>query len=229
VPGTGRLRRAWREGPAEIEGFAEDYAGVIAGLLDLHQATLDAQWLRAAEQLQATQDELFWDAGAGGYFASAAGSELVLRLKDDYDGAEPTASSVSLSNLVRLSVLAGESGDDAPYRARARRTAEGLRAQWSAAPHALPVMLCGLADLLAEPAHVVIAGDARDPAWRALAEAVWSAVPRSAPVYVLTPACAEWAANMGPQGGRPTAYLCRDFACEAPVTTAEALRELLAG
>lgn len=230
----GVLLRAWRDGPAAIDGFAEDYACVIAGLLDLHQATLDPRWLRLAEKLQATLDAHFWDEAEGGYFSAPEGTELVLRLKDDYDGAEPTASSVALSNLVRLSVLAGEPAVAetaslalAPYRVRAVRTATGLRAQWSGAPHALPVFLCGLADLLAEPAHVVLAGDPRDPAFTALASVVHAAPPFSAPLYLLTPDCTAWAKEMAAIDGRPTAYLCRDLACQAPVTNAAALRALL--
>ena len=234
-PARAVLRRSWREGAATIDGFAEDYACVIAGLLDLHQATLDPQWLRFAEKLQATLDALFWDEAEGGYFSAPAGTELVLRLKDDYDGAEPAASSVAVSNLVRLSVLAGEPAATAspdaalaPYRARAVRTVEGLRAQWSGAPHALPVLLCGLADLLAEPAHVVLAGDPRDPAFTALASAVHAAPPFSAPLHLLTPDCARWAADMPALEGRPTAYLCRDLACQTPVTSSAALRAQLA-
>ncbi len=234
VAERGVLLRSWREGPSAIDGFAEDYACVIAGLLDLHQATLDPRWLRFAEKLQATLDAFFWDEAEGGYFSAPADTELVLRLKDDYDGAEPTASSVAVANLVRLSVLAGEPSATAapdaalaPHRARAVRTVEGLRAQWSGAPHALPVMLCGLADLLAEPAHVVLAGDPRDPAYTALASVVHAAPPFSAPLHLLTPDCAAWAADMPALEGRPTAYLCRDLACQAPVTNPAALRALL--
>jgi hypothetical protein len=227
VAERGVLRRSWRDGPAEIDGFAEDYACVIAGLLDLHQATLDGHWLRWAERLQQTLDAYFWDEAEGGYFAAPAGTELVLRLKDDYDGAEPTASSVALSNLTRLSILKGEEGPDGRYRGRARRTVEGLRARWSGVPHALPVLLCGLADYLAEPAHVVIAGERSDPGFAALAEVVRAAPPFSAPVHLLTPGDAEWAREMVAAGGRPTAYFCRDRVCQAPVTTVEALRGLL--
>ncbi|MCX6937688.1 MAG: hypothetical protein NTU80_07275 [Verrucomicrobia bacterium] len=231
-PTTGRLLRSWREGQAAIDGFAEDYACVTAGLLDVHQATLDSHWLALAQKLQATLDARFWDEAEGGYFSAPEGTELILRLKDDYDGAEPTASSVALGNLVRLSVLTGEpaaaaSSALAPYRHRAERLAQGFRSQWSTAPHALPVMLCALADWLAEPAHVVLAGDPRDPAFTALASAVHGAPPISAPLHLLTPDCAEWAAGMTAQDGRPTAYLCRDLACQPPVTTPSALRALL--
>jgi uncharacterized protein len=206
---------------------------VIAGLLDLHQSTLDSRWLRFAEKLQATLDREFWDEAAGGYFSAPAGTELVLRLKDDYDGAEPAASSVAVSNLVRLSILAGETAslEAAPagsYRARALRTIEAFRSQWAGAPHAMPVLLCGLADALAEPAHVVLAGDPADPAFGALAEVIHSAPPMSAPLLLLTPGCAAWASGMTTLEGRPTAYLCRDLACQAPVTAPSALQALLA-
>jgi len=235
VPARRVLLRSWRDGPAAIDGFAEDYACVVAGLLDLHQATLDPHWLRFAEKLQAALDARFWDEAEGGYFSAPADTELVLRLKDDYDGAEPAASSFALSNLVRLSILQGEPASNetapalAPHRARAARVAEAFRSQWSGAPHALPVLLCGLADLLAEPSHVILAGDPADPAFTALASVVHAAPPFSAPVYLLTPYDAAWARDMVPLGGRPTAYLCRDLACQTPVTNPTALRELLLG
>jgi len=235
VPARRVLLRSWRDGPAAIDGFAEDYACVVAGLLDLHQATLDPHWLRFAEKLQAALDARFWDEAEGGYFSAPADTELVLRLKDDYDGAEPAASSFALSNLVRLSILQGEPASNetapalAPHRARAARVAEAFRSQWSGAPHALPVLLCGLADLLAEPSHVILAGDPADPAFTALASVVHAAPPFSAPVYLLTPYDAAWARDMVPLGGRPTAYLCRDLACQTPVTNPIALRELLLG
>jgi hypothetical protein len=235
VPARRVLLRSWRDGPAAIDGFAEDYACVVAGLLDLHQATLDPHWLRFAEKLQAALDARFWDEAEGGYFSAPADTELVLRLKDDYDGAEPAASSFALSNLVRLSILQGEPASNetapalAPHRARAARVAEAFRSQWSGAPHALPVLLCGLADLLAEPSHVILAGDPTDPAFTALASVFHATPPFSAPVYLLTPYDAAWARDMVPLGGRPTAYLCRDLACQTPVTNPTALRELLLG
>ena len=227
-PAAGTLRRSWREGRVGADGFAEDYACVIAGLLDLHQATLETSWLRLAEKLQATMDRLFWDEAGGGYLAAPAAAGLILRLKDDYDGAEPTASSVALSNLVRLSVLHGESLiQGGAYRDRARRLAEAFRSQWSGAPHAMPVLLCGLADFLSEPAHVVLAGDRRDPDFAALAEVVHAAPPLNTPVYLLTPDDVAWAKEMSVPGRPPTAYFCRDYACQAPARTASELRAAL--
>jgi uncharacterized protein YyaL (SSP411 family) len=173
-------------------------------------------------------DRLFWDETAGGYFAAPADGGRVLRLNDDYDGAEPAASSVALSNLVRLSVLRGESlFQGGGHRDRARRLAEAFRSQWSGAPHAMPVLLCGLADYLSEPAHVVLAGDRGDPAFAALAEVVHAAPLLNAPVHLLTGDDAAWAAEMPAVNQRPTAYFCRDYVCHSPVQTAHELRRAL--
>ena len=83
----GQLLRAWRDGPAPAAGFAEDYAFLVQGLVDLYEASFDIRWLQWAEQLQEKMDGLFFDAERGGYFNSQAGdANLVVRLKEDYDG-----------------------------------------------------------------------------------------------------------------------------------------------
>ena len=91
-----------------IQGFLEDYSNTVQAMLDLYSATLDESWLELAEKLQKVQDNLFLDKEQGGYFASREGDpEVLLRLKDDQDGAEPSANSVSAMNLLRLGKLLG--------------------------------------------------------------------------------------------------------------------------
>ena len=93
---SGVLYRSWRMGRGSAEAFAEDYAFLIQGLLDLYEAGFDLRRLKWAERLQHTMDVRFWDAERGGYFTSQAGDpHIVLRLKESYDGAEPAASSVA--------------------------------------------------------------------------------------------------------------------------------------
>ncbi len=102
--GTRTLLRRYRAGDAAIEAFAEDYAYLIFGLLELFQASGDAKWLAWARELQARQDELFWDAEGGGWFSTTGADPSVLvRMKEDYDGAEPAPSSVSSSNAAPAS------------------------------------------------------------------------------------------------------------------------------
>ena len=92
-----------------MEGFADDYAFVIQGLLDLYEASFDVSWLQFAIVLQETQDRLFFDEGGGGYF-SGTGKDpsILLRMKEDNDSAEPAASSVAALNLLRLAQFRDE-------------------------------------------------------------------------------------------------------------------------
>ena len=115
----GILLRSYREGPAPVEGFADDYAFLIQALLDLYEAGFDPAHLYWARRLQAKQDELFYDPAEGGYFAvSERDTSVLLRLKEDHDGAEPSANSVSALNLARLSAMTGK-GRTSSIRAEA--------------------------------------------------------------------------------------------------------------
>src|SRR5213076_2214695 len=117
------LFRNYRNGSSDIEGFADDYAFIIQGLLDLYEASFDVEWLKFAMELQQTQDRLFFDEKNGGYFSTSGKDESVfLRIKDDNDGAEPAASSVAALNLLRLSQLR----DDPQLTERARKTIDAF-------------------------------------------------------------------------------------------------------
>ena len=105
-PASATLLRRYRQGDAGVDGYAEDYAYLIFGLLELFQAGGDPEWLEWALQLQERQDALFWDAVDGGWFSTTGKDpSVLLRLKEDYDGAEPAASSVSVLNLLTLAHL----------------------------------------------------------------------------------------------------------------------------
>ncbi len=236
----GVLFRSWRETRAASEGFAEDYAFFIQGLLDLYEASFEIRWLRWAEQLQTKMDELFWDGERGGYFNSAAGAaDIVLRLKDDYDGAEPTPSSVAAMNLLRLAAMLGEepstNAASLGYRARAMATLEALRAQWTRVPHGLPQMLCALELAFLPPRHVVLAGDPAAEDFRAMAAVLDERLGARRAILAADGGegqrwlgeRAPWLLEMKPVDGRATAYVCEEFTCQAPVTAAAALRSLL--
>ena len=231
-PKTGLLYRSWREGRSDIPGFAEDYAYLIQGLLDLYETGFAIHWLQWAVKLQVRMDELFWDETNGGYFNSRADDPTVIvRLKEDYDGAEPASNSVAAINLVRLDWMIGHAG----AREKARRTVEALRPQWSRAPQALPQMLCALELVLAEPRTVVLAGDPRTPEFQALAAVLHERLsPRRAILCADGGAGQAWLAKnrsylmeMKPVGVLATAYGCENFTCQAPVTTGEELRAKL--
>ena len=221
----GVLFRCWREGRGVAEGFAEDYAFFVQGLLDLYEASLDARWLTWAAKLQAKMDELFWDAEEGGYFNSAEGdASIVLRLKEDYDGAEPAPSSVAALNLLRLSAIF----HDGAQRARGLRCLEAFRGVWSRASHAMPQMLCALELALEAPRHVVLAGEPDAVDFRAHAAVLHELLGPRRAIVAADPAI-PWTAAMQPVSGRAAAYVCEDFTCQLPVTDPAELRRVLAG
>jgi uncharacterized protein YyaL (SSP411 family) len=248
-PARGVLYRSWRDGRGAAEGFAEDYAFFIQGLLDLYEASYDARWLRQAEELQGKMDELFWDE-RGGYFNSAAGADdLVLRLKDDYDGAEPAPSSVAVMNLLRLGAVFengqvaetdatagnGKFGSPTPYRDRALRTLAAFASRWRASPHALPFMVSALDAALEPSRHVVLAGDPNSDDFQALAAVMHGHLGPRRSVLAVTESDAAswlatrapWLAGMGLRPDRAQAYVCENFTCQAPATSPQELRGML--
>ncbi|HEY2431680.1 MAG TPA: thioredoxin domain-containing protein [Vicinamibacterales bacterium] len=227
---TKTLLRRYRDGDASIDAYAEDYACLIWGLLELFQAGGEAGWLEWARVLQARQDELFWDDRDGGWFSTTGlDPTVLLRLKEDYDGAEPSASSVSVHNLI---VLAHLSGDEAII-ARAGRTLGRYGAKAGRAARAIPMMLAALSAWHAGAMQIVLLGDADGR--RALESVVARrhlpfaiAVPVSPASQAALGAALPFVAAMHTIEGKPTAYVCRDFACRAPVTTVDALEAELA-
>lgn len=100
------LRRSYREGASGVHGFASDYAFLIRGLLDLYAADFDISRVEWALQLQDEQRALFWDENSGGYFSiTGQDKNVLLRMKDEGDGAEPSPNSVAALDLLRLSAM----------------------------------------------------------------------------------------------------------------------------
>jgi hypothetical protein len=232
-PRTGRLHRAFGTSRSTTEAFAEDYACLIDGLLDLYEATLSLPWLRWADTLQTELDARFWDDAGGGYF-SAPGDDphLVLRLKEDYDGAEPAPSSVAARTALRLADFL----HDEARRESAQRTLAAFAPRWTEHPQALPAMLVAVDHALSRPRQVVIAGERDATATAALLTAARTAPGRARTILLLSgqadeawlTARAPWLAGMHGKGGPATAYVCDDFACRAPVSEPQALATLLA-
>ena len=221
---TRTLLRRYRDGNAAVDGYAEDYAYLAFGLIELFQATGAPRWLAWALTLQARMDELFWDPADGGWFSTTGhDASVLLRLKETYDGAEPAASSVAVLNLLALAHLTG----DAAMSERIERAMALFR------PHlgrAVPMMLAALSTYHAGMPQIVVAGDAEAEDTRALFDALRVSYRPSA---VVVPALAQhrealervlpWVKSMVARDARATAYVCRQFACQAPVHTAEAL------
>jgi len=229
---NGQLLRSYRQGASDVSGFCDDYAALIQGLLDLYEADFDIAWLQWAVELQEKQDSLFLDAEHGGYFGVTKESpNILLRMKEDYDGAEPSPNSVAALNLLRLAQITGQKD----YATRASATICAFSDQLSRAPTALPQMLVALDSSLAKPRQIVIAGPPTAPATRALLREVHSHYLPNKIVLLADGADGQqWLAErleflktVGPLQGEPAAYVCEDFVCQLPTSDVGKLRELL--
>ena len=226
------LFRNYRESRSDIEGFADDYAFVIQGALDLYEASFEVEWLKFAIELQETQDRLFFDEKAGGYFStSGKDKSVVLRMKDDNDSAEPAASSIAALNLLRLAQFR----DDKQLDSRARKTIDAFAPTLSHFASAMPQMLVAVDYSLSKPRQIVIAGKIDNNETKALlAEVHRHFLPRK--ILILADGGEgqkffseknEAIRAMSPVDGKPAAYVCENFTCKAPVTDPKALGNLL--
>jgi uncharacterized protein YyaL (SSP411 family) len=226
-----QLLRRYRDGDAGIAAYAEDHAYLIFGLLDLFQADGDPAWLEWAVELQSVQDERFWDPVEGGWFSTTGDDpNVLLRLKEEYDGAEPSVGAVSVLNLLTLSHLLPS--DD--QSAKAERMLARLGSRIGAAARAVPMMLCALSAWHAGLSQIVIVGRKDDaPAVDLERELAAHYLPFAIHVPV-TPGPAQDALaarldfirGMTPADGA-AAYVCQNFTCSQPVTRREDLRALL--
>jgi uncharacterized protein YyaL (SSP411 family) len=226
----GVLLRRYRKGNAAIDGYAEDYAFLIFGLLELFQADGDPGVLEWVMALQQTQDRLFWDSADGGWFSTTGEDPSVLvRMKEEYDGAEPSASGVGVFNLLSLAHLTG----DTSYEARAREVFSAFNARLTSLGRALPFMASALSMAYAAPEQIVVVGDRdrpeREALWRAAATpyrpfTFFIPVSPGEPQHELAKHL-PWIGAMATSAGTPAAYVCRNFTCEAPITDPDTLRQ----
>jgi len=229
---TGILLRRYREGEAAIPGFLDDYALFAQSLIDLYEVQFDRRHLDLAIRITEKQRELFEDRQNGGFFSTTDGDRsLVLRVKEDYDGAEPSGNSVAALNLLRLAQITGR----AEFRESAERLLAAFGSRLSAAPMAIPQLLVAYDFLLTEPRQIVIAGERGAADTEALIQTVHSRfVPNSILLLVdseesreAMAAGAPAVAAMAKVNGRAAAYVCQNYVCKLPVTEARDLAELL--
>jgi uncharacterized protein YyaL (SSP411 family) len=233
-PGNGRLARSYRQGVSKVTGFADDYAFAIAGLLDLYEATFEVGWLRQAERLQETLDRLFWDEKDGGYFStSGEDPSILLRAKEEYDGAEPSANAIAAGNLVRLARLRGNPA----FHDRAQQLFLSAKGILHNSPLAAPQLLAAYDSFLSAPQHIVIVGAREGADTRALLAVVHRHYLPHKTLVLLAPdeECgflgekAAFFRTLKPIDGQATAYVCEDFACQLPVNRPEDLEKILSG
>jgi hypothetical protein len=225
---NGRLFHAWRAGKLQHAATLDDHAHLAAAALALHEATGDASYLKAAQELVALLDAHFWDKQAGGYFMTADDvRDVIQRPKSAGDNATPNGNGAMVGALARLYHLTGEQA----YLDRA----EALVAAFSGeiGRNFFPLAtLINSNDFLHNAVQIVVAGP---PDAQETKDLIRAAYDRSLPnrlLQVIAPDAQlperHPAAGKGMVRGKPAAYVCKGQTCGLPVTHPKALATALA-
>jgi uncharacterized protein YyaL (SSP411 family) len=221
----GRLLRSWKDGEARITGYLEDYAMVGVGLLHVYEATFDQRVLDRSQRLLEDALRLFRDPATGGFFDTGTDQEaLVVRPRNLFDNAVPSGTAVAIEWLLRLAVIAGEPR----YEALALEALRPMADLLGRYPSGFGRYLGALDFHLGPVAEVALVWPEGDGGPGALLPAVWGRYQPNRVVVGAPAGGAEGAklpllADRPAIDGRPTAYVCRRYVCQLPVTDPQAL------
>jgi uncharacterized protein YyaL (SSP411 family) len=224
----GRLRRSWKDGRATADGTLEDYADLAEGLLALYEATFEERWYTIARELADRILAHFADPEGAFFDTPDDGEALVVRPRSQQDNATPSGSSMAVTVLLRLAALTGEER----YRVAVEEALATVGPYLARYPTGFAQWLCALEATHAGLVELAIVGDPADAATQALVRVA----DMTYRPFTVRAVAVDSEASAVPLmqlrfrlAGRPTAYVCRDFACRQPVTEPEALQALLAG
>jgi uncharacterized protein YyaL (SSP411 family) len=220
---VGTLFHRWRDGERDRVQLLEGYAFLLSGVIELYETTLGSAYLNFAIELAEAMILKFYEAENGGFWQSPADAkDLILRVKDDYDGAEPSGNSVATLALLKLAAITGRDDFKKPAEATLRLFAHRLQNY----PQAMPFMLHALDFWLDEPRRVVVAGDADSAAAQKLLRAAHAVYQPNKIVLGNTGAVEEFTRSLPAKNG-PVVYLCTGKTCQPPTHDAAKVREWL--
>ncbi|XP_050470847.1 spermatogenesis-associated protein 20 isoform X1 [Bombus huntii] len=215
-----------------IPGFLDDYAFVIKGLLDLYESDLNEEWLEFAEKLQHLQDQYFWDETNGGYFLTTSSDpSIILRLKEVYDGAEPSGNSIAAENLLRLADYLG--CDE--FKDKAARLFGAFRYLLMQRPVAVPQLTSALVRYHDDAAQIYVVGKRGAKDTDELLRVIYKRLIPNRILLLIDPDETnsvllrknQHLRNMKSLNNRTTVYVCKHRTCSLPVTSPEQLATLL--
>jgi hypothetical protein len=217
------LFHRWRDGERDNVQLLEAYAFLLSGAIDLYEATLAPKQLDFAIELADAMLAKFYDSENGGFWQSTADSkDLILRVKDDYDGAEPSGNSVATLSLLKLGAITGRKN----FTEAAEKTLRLFSERLKNFPQAMPFMLHALDFSLQEPKRVVIAGDTNSTNFHELLHTVHLVYQPNKIVLGNAGAVEEFAKTL-PTKNEATVYLCAGNSCQSPTSDAVKVKELL--
>lgn len=220
------LLRTYKDGQSKLNGYLEDYAFLIDGLLTLYQATGKLRWLEEAMSLADRLIEEFWDEADGGFFYTGKSHEaLIVRSKDYFDNATPSGNSIATEVLLQLAALTANED----YSRLAVTIFRLLRDPLGRYASAFGRLLGALDFYLSTPKEIAIIGAPEAGETRALLREVWARyLPNK--IAARTTEGDTRSAQVSPLlrdrpmiNGRPTAYVCEHYTCQAPTNSAAEL------
>ena len=227
----GQLYRRYRDRETSIHGTLEDYAFLIAALLDLYEANFDPEWLHEALQLNDAMIDLFWDEAGGGFFFNRHGeTEIFASIKEAYDGPVPSGNSIAAEDMLRIWALT----DAEDMRRRARDVFLAFGANLEESPLAHTEMLSAVDFYLNSPMQIVIAGGDVKGASEFVLEINRHFLPDKVIAFAGSRVADDELLGLVPMikdkvaiEGKPTVYICKNYTCRAPMTEIEDLRGML--
>ncbi len=218
------LYHRWRDGERDSVQLLDAYAFLLSGVLDLYQVTLDPKQLSFAVELADAMLDRFYDRADGGFWQSDTNAaNLILRVKEDYDGAEPSGNSVAIRALLKLAAIT----DRGEFRDAAEKSLRLFSDRLQKIPQAVPHMLMALDFRIEEPQRAVIAGSTKAGDTRALIRAAHGVYQPVKVVLGTTGPVEPFAQTLPLKHDKPTAYVCTGTACLPPTQDANELKELL--
>jgi uncharacterized protein YyaL (SSP411 family) len=224
----GRLLRTFKDGQAKLNGYLEDYACFVEGLLSLFEASGELRWLEEAVRLNDTMLDQFWDTETASFYLTGRDHEkLIARVKDFYDNATPAGSSVAVFNLLKLTILTGNE----EYRHKAEVNLRCAKTALERYPAGFGYLL-EAADFNVGPVKEIAIIGARNQASRLVAAVYRRYLPNKV-VVTTDPTNNALTTKLplllgkGLVAGEPAAYVCQNYSCKAPVSSPNDLEELL--
>ncbi|MDZ7359516.1 MAG: thioredoxin domain-containing protein [candidate division KSB1 bacterium] len=231
-PQTKTLKRRYRDGEAKYPAHLDDYAFFTMGLLDLYEAAFDIKWVDQAVALTETQNRLFWDKNDGGFYDTSGEDEtILLRTKEDYDGAEPSGNSIAVLNLLRLSQML----DRKEWWDMAEKTLRLFAGRLQSIPHAMPQMLTAVDFSLDKPNQIFIAGQPQAPDTRLMLRAVHGRFMPNKILLLMDGGEGQdyfsrflpFVKSMTSLNQKATVYVCENYTCQLPTTDIPVMVQLL--
>jgi uncharacterized protein YyaL (SSP411 family) len=226
----GKLLRTWKDDEGKLNGYLEDYANLVEGLITLFEATGESQWLNEAVRLNEILLNQFWDEASSSFYLTGRDHEqLIARVRDFYDNAMPAGSSVAVFNLLRLALLI----DQPELRRKAEANLSCMKTALERHPSGFGYLLEAADFCIGPVREIAIIGSRAAPATRQLLEGVYKRYIPNKIVALGSPDHKERRAALPLLEGKtlvenkPAAYVCQNYACQAPVISSDELEQML--